>query len=112
MALFWKIQFPLQSRSTKYNIHLHVASVFLAVLLALVPVIASAAKGGFVLIRFPPILCVGRDADVSFYTLVLPINLILGVGTSLLIYLLWKVHQVSFKYCNHQPESKVQYPNL
>ena len=102
-ALFWKVQFPLHSRSfetahrTKY---IHVIMVVLALLIPLIPVITSEIKGGYTMTRFPTILCTGSDKDVTFYTMVLPITIILGIGTSILVFIFWKIHTVR-KLCKY-----------
>ena len=96
-VIFWGVQFPLHSKSfrishgTKY---IHLTCVVLALVLPLVPVLANKFKGGYTMGRFPPILCVGADAGATFYSLVLPIDIILGVGSNLLIIIFWKIHKV------------------
>ena len=92
--IFWGVQFPIHSKSfrmahgTKY---IHLTCVVLALVLPLVPVLANKFKGGYTMGQFPPILCGGTDADATFYSLVLPIDIILGVG---LIIIFWKIHKV------------------
>ena len=96
-ALFYGVQFPFHSRSfkaanrTKY---VHVIMVVIALILPLVPVISCAVIGGYTITSFPPILCTGSDADATFYSLVLPITIILGIGASLLVLIFWAVHKV------------------
>ena len=96
-VLFYGIQFPFHSRSfkaahrTKY---IHVIMVVIALLLPLVPAIVCGVIGEYTMTDFPPILCVGSDADATFYSLVLPIIIILGTGTSLLVIMFWKIHMV------------------
>ena len=95
--IFWGVQFPLHSKSfrmahsTKY---IHLTCVVFALVLPIVPVLANEFKGGYIIYRFPPILCVGTDADATFYSLVLPLDIILGVGSNLLIIIFWKIHKV------------------
>jgi len=71
-----------------------VICVILALVLPLIPVITAASKGGFTMTRFPTFLCTGRDSDATFYTLVLPIVIILGIGTTVLVFVFWKIHKV------------------
>ena len=58
---------------------------------------AEAVKGGlgFGIIRSPPIFCLGENADTTFYSLILPIIVILMVGMTMLITLFWTIHKVS-----------------
>ena len=96
-VIFWGVQFPIHSKifnnahGTKY---IHLTCVVLALLLPLVPVFTNAFKGGYTMGRFPPILCIGSDACATFYSLVLPVDIILGIGTNLLIVIFWKIHKV------------------
>ena len=96
-ALFWKVLFPLHSKSfetahrTKY---IHMIMVVLALLIPLIPVITSEVKGGYTMTRFPPFLCTGSDADATFYSLVLPITIILATGASILVFIFWKINKV------------------
>jgi hypothetical protein len=52
---------------------------------------------GYRQIRFPPLLCSGRDSRAVYYTSVLPINLITIAGLTELIFLFWRVHTVGEK---------------
>ena len=112
LALFWKIRFPFHSRSfqmahrTKY---VHIAAVVLCILVPFVPIVATmsqyghgrssveAATGGlgFGITRFPPLLCTGRHADTTFYSLILPILVILMIGMTILLFIFWIIHRVS-----------------
>ncbi len=112
-ALFWKISFPFHSRSFQMSHkikYLHAASIIVGIVIPLVPVIASVADSavdynpstnvsflnsglGFAQTRFPPILCTGNDGDVVFYSVVLPIDMALAVGCTLLIYIFWIIHK-------------------
>ena len=96
-SLFWKIYFPLTTvsfkniRRTKY---IHVTCLIAALFLSLISPMANHLKGGFIMIDFPPLFCGGRDTDVTFYVHLLPITILLGVGTSLLVLIIWKLHMV------------------
>ena len=50
---------------------------------------------GFVTIGFPPVLCNGRNANVTFYANLMPILLIFFVGLTELILLLALIHKVN-----------------
>ena len=96
-SLFWKIYFPITTVSSK-NIrrtkYIHVTCLIAALLLSLISPLANYLKGGFFMYDFPSFFCGGRDADVTFYVHILPITILLGVGTSLLVLILWKLHMV------------------
>ena len=49
---------------------------------------------GFVLSRFPPILCFGLGVTVTFYAILLPIIIVFLVGIAELIFLFAAIHKV------------------
>ena len=102
VSLFWKIRFPFHARSfeTTHRIkYVHITMVIVGLLLPALPVIVTFAAAtrdsrGFGLIRFPPILCSGLESDATFYSFVLPINILLAIGIPLLIIIFWIIHKV------------------
>ena len=89
--------------------YIHITAVVVGILVPFVPIIATmsqygqsrsaaeAAKGGlgFGITRFPPLLCTGRHGDTTFYSLILPILIILMVGITILMIIFWIIHRVS-----------------
>ncbi len=92
-SMFLTIVFPYRTRALRISkklTYIHVACVLVGLLLPVIPVIAvmshhavEAKSGamlqgrlGFGFANFPPYLCLGIDADVTFYSLILP-NIIL-----------------------------------
>ena len=100
-SIFWKIYFPMNAislksiRRTKY---IHGMCLIAALLLPLISPLASHLEGGFTIIDFPPFTCDGRDAAVTFYVHLFPIAIILGVGTSLLVLIFWRLHMVLYTF--------------
>ena len=102
------------SGRTKY---LHIVCVIIGIAIPFTPIITSMSKFathleeqaengtsdqlflsrglGFIVIRFPPILCTGSERDAVFYSFMLPIDLALAFGCTLLLIILWSVHRVS-----------------
>lgn len=113
-SLFWKIQFPFHARASQRIKCIHISCFIVGILIPLIPIIASVAKSaakfdsssgmgsfldrglGFTVTRFPPVLCTGSDKDVVFYSVVMPIDIVLSVGCSMLIIMFWTIHKVSF----------------
>ena len=95
ITLFWKIQFPFHARSFE-NTHgfkyLHITAFFLGVVIPAIPVVIMLATGGFVARRFPPVVCSARKLDVTFYSVILPIIMMVEIGISLLIIMGWKIY--------------------
>ena len=118
---FWKAFFPFHSRSFEVSgrmKYVHAASLVIGMLFPFLPVVTSMVKFavdvqqktdnstsslqlflsgglGFSVSRFPPILCTASDPEAVFYTLVLPIDIILLVGCSFLLIIFWSIHRVS-----------------
>ena len=120
-ALLWKICFPFHARSFEKSRskirYIHTASIIAGLVLPLTPVIATMADHGlsfqsdpllqhnnatflssglgYNMIRFPPVLCAGVNSDVVYYTTIFPINVIVIIGLTELIFLFWIIHNVS-----------------
>jgi hypothetical protein len=94
-TLFWKIQFPFHAKRFGKSRIIHLLVVLLALFVPTIPVIVSFSTGGFVSSNNPPLLCVSRSRDAAYYTLALPISIIMATGTSLLVMVLITVIKVS-----------------
>ena len=98
-SICWNIYFPMNTislksiRRTKY---IHGICLIAALLLPLISPLASHLKGGFIMIDFPPFTCNGGDKAVRFYLHIFPNTIILGVGTSLLVLIFWRLHMVLY----------------
>lgn len=119
-SILWTVFFPYQARSFKASNeikYIYISSIIVGITLPLVPVIASMAEFavrvdsdpilqlqnvtfasgglGYASFRFPPILCTATSADVVFYALALPINIIVIIGVTELILIFWTLQKVS-----------------
>ena len=102
VSLFWEIQFPFHARSFKTAGHvkyIHIAMVIVGLVLPTLPVIVAFTAGtpstrGFGMTRFPPILCTSLESNSAFYSLVLPINILIAIGVPLVIVISWTIHKV------------------
>ena len=97
-TLFWKIKFPFHAKQFQNKKSIHVLVVLLAVVLPTIPIIVSFRTGGFVISNHPPLVCVSRSSDAAYYTLALPISIIIATGTSLLFLVLVTVIKVILFY--------------
>lgn len=87
VTLFWQTMFPFQARTCKiYGIgkYLYIVVLISSLVLPTAPVIAAFATGGFTLRQFPPSVCFPKTGTILYYSLVIPMSLMTGVGTSLL----------------------------
>jgi len=117
LTLLIQIVFPLhaivfkKSRNKKF---IHGTFVTIGVTLPLVPILTSVIHSavefhknpnnltsfwsgglGYGFIRFPPILCYERDRDILFYSFTLPIDVMVAIGCSMLLTIVWSLHRVS-----------------
>ena len=72
-------------------------SPFVVGILLPVPVIVAAFAQDslpFTMVRFPPIACLARDQSLNYFSLNFPLNIIMMVGFSLLLPVIWTVHKV------------------
>lgn len=111
LAIYWGLKFPFHARTfrtTHRTRYLHIACVAVCMILPTIPVAATMIKYshgksfreavdgglGFGVVRFPPILCTGRDQDAMFYALILPVVVLLMFGMTVLIAIFWIIHKV------------------
>ena len=111
---FWKIYFPLHSRSYQVSNkmkYIHLGIVVLGVLLPFISVVAIMSEFavrvkstdgdfvsgglGFIVPRFPPIPCHGRSKNVVFYSHILLLYVLLSTGITLTFLIMWRIHKVS-----------------
>lgn len=96
-AFFWKVKFPFHARSCEERQlkYAHIAGVLVALLLPILPVAVALANGGFVIATFPPLLCTGKKAAPTFYSLVVPVVILLQIGITMLLITFWTIRKVS-----------------
>ena len=114
LILFWKIYFPLHSRSYQASNkmkYIHLGIVVLGVLLPFISVVAIMSEFavrvkstdgdfvsgglGFIVPRFPPIPCHGRSKNVVFYSHILLLYVLLSTGITFTFLIMWRIHKVS-----------------
>lgn len=93
--IFLKVVFPIESRfltTRRWNRGLHATEILISLLLsALGPTIVWLAgiKYGFAF--FPPLLCLPTSRVFVFYTMSIPLILILTGGVNLITTVIWKL---------------------
>ena len=100
-ALYWKIQFPFHARyydTTKRTKYIHITCLILAFVVPIFAPVTISASGGFTMTRFPPIVCLGRDADANFYTIVFPTTILYAVGLTVMLLIFWRIRRVRSLY--------------
>ena len=98
--LFIKIYLPIWSRKLdrkQTKIILHVTEVLGAFILCGLAPIVYVSVSEYSFGRFPPMLCV-PSRTVTFYTMCLPMCVLLGSGVILAVIMFWMLHKVSSSY--------------
>ena len=85
----------LDRKQTK--IILHIAEVCVALSLSTLAPILNVIFSKYRFGRFPPVMCF-PSKDVSFYTVCLPLCIIMATGTILAVIMFWMLHKVSNQY--------------
>ena len=94
--LFLGVVLPFQTRflsEKKWKIRLHVAEVFGSVVLCSLAPTIYVSVSEYTLARFPPLFTL-PSREVAFYTIVLPLAIILAVGVNLTFYTFLSLHKV------------------
>ena len=114
VSLFGGIQFPFHAKSFKTARclkYIHIPMVIVGLVLPILPGIVASTAGdptvrGFRITTFSPIRCGSLQKDIVIYSLVLPVNLIVVTGISLLIIIFWVIHKVIIiQYCKNVTQS-------
>ena len=94
--LFLGVVFPFWSKflkEKKWKIRLHVVEVLGAVTLCSLAPTILAASSSYTLSRFPPLLAL-PSRDIVFFTVEIPLAIILAVGVNLTFYTFLSIHKV------------------
>ena len=93
---FYKVMFPFHARSyEKYENITQTVLIIVGIVLPILPPVIAYIFDGFILTRFPPILCSPRNDLVAYLTLLLPISVTTALGITFLIVILYVLKQVS-----------------
>ena len=94
--LFLGVVFPFWSRflsEQKWKIRLHVVEVIGSVILCSLAPTIFVSVSEYTLARYPPLFAI-PSRDVSFYTIILPLTIVLASGVNLTFYTFWTIHKV------------------
>ncbi len=70
--------------------------MLLGVIVPVTTVVVTLTTGDYILSRFPNLLCLAGDPDARFYSIVLPVIIIIAVGASMLIIVINETLQVRY----------------
>ncbi len=97
IAVFLNTLFPYQMRRMECSKRLRCLHVFMVAAGILLPMASMAtvtAHGSYILGRVPTFLCVGRNRHIVFSVTVVPITIAIGVGSTLMIFIISTVIKV------------------
>ena len=94
--LLWAVMDPLGFRQFKKLGKLRYAHIISVILAVVVPLIGPCVllRDGYVVTSFPSLACVGRNLDVTYYTIILPASLIVATTSCLLLLFFWTIFKV------------------
>lgn len=96
LGLCWGVAFPFHYRRFKTGgriKYIHAFSVVLGLVLPAIPALLHLIYGYSIAIG-PINVCVVRNIGVSYFTLTLPISVLMAMATSSLVILFWKLFKV------------------
>jgi hypothetical protein len=96
ISLCWAIVFPFHFRRMKTEGKLkyfHIVTVLIALLFPTLPALIN-LHDGYTMADTPTTICIGRNVDVIFLALVLPLCVLIAVAASALIITFWKILKV------------------
>ena len=95
--LFLGVVFPFQSailNEKKWKNRLHVAEVFGSVILCSLAPTIYVSVSQYTFAKFPPLFGLPTPGEVIFYTIILPLSIILAVGVNITFYTFLSIHKV------------------
>ncbi|XP_065890808.1 uncharacterized protein [Dysidea avara] len=95
--LFLGIQFPFWSRflsEKKWKLRLHIVELTSAIFLSGIAPTAFVSASEYTLGRFPPLFAL-PSSEVAFYTMMLPLTIILAVGVNMAFLSFWTIHKTT-----------------
>lgn len=101
VGLCWGVVFPFHFRRFKAKEklkYIHITTVLLALFLPTIPALLH-LKEGYSITNTPTTVCLGQSVAITFFSLLLPLSVILAVVTSILVTMFWiilKVHSKVF----------------
>ena len=73
----------------------HAISIVVIITLSLISPVVTLAWFNYVIVRFPPLMCLPSNQDWIFYSMVLPGSIVMATGTIFCILLIRAIHKVS-----------------
>jgi hypothetical protein len=94
--LFYGVAFPYSFRKLRNSGRIRYAHIISVILAVLLPAIGPCVllRDGYVIISTPTLTCVGRNLDITYYGVILPISILTCITSCLLVLLFWSIFKV------------------
>lgn len=57
-------------------------------------VIYTLVKSKYIIAQFPPLLCLPSDSNIWYYSTILVLNVLVGIGVCMFVPMFWVIHKV------------------
>ena len=90
------VKFPFFGKKLqKKSKQIHIATVLVSIFLASIGPVVTLVHFGYFTARFPVLACLPRNMDVLFFSISLPVIVIVGLGSVILMFLFRELRKVS-----------------
>ena len=99
LGIGWSILFPFHYRrfkATRKIKFIHVATIVLGVVVPIIPALLLLLHG-YTITSGPFGYCVARNIDTTYFTLVLPLSILMAITTSVFVILFWRILKVIYR---------------
>ncbi|XP_019850179.1 PREDICTED: uncharacterized protein LOC109580975 [Amphimedon queenslandica] len=97
ISVFYKIMFPVFAKEHKEkDKFIHIVLLILGILIPIPGVILALTVNkykSYTIFTFPSYVCVPRNPDLQYYALLLPLNVLLGIGLFCLVLIFWRLQK-------------------
>lgn len=96
LFLYWGIAFPFSYRHLRISGKLRTAHIICVLLGLIIPLSAALIPliDGHIVTVHPTLACGVRNTDITFYTFILPLSILLAGTTCLLALMFWTIFRV------------------
>ena len=94
--LYWAIGFPFSYRKFRLKNRVRSAHILCVIFALILPLPGALVhlKDGYVYPTTPVYACLGRNFELTYYTLIVPVSIALCTTACLLVLVFWKIFKV------------------
>ena len=72
----------------------------LSPVLPAIPALLPLIDGYVAIFPDPLIFCLGRNSAITYFTMILPVSILVAISTTMLVTILWKIFKINYDYCH------------